>query len=203
MSYEFQYREYAEALYDALVEDAFYITMEQSIADSQEAKEGLLKYLDYSMVESAQYGELLLPEGDKIGCSIWSKPITPEQSAAKSKAKKEFLLKHMGQNSLDTYNAIVGSMSACTEGLVSDDDWYLSILGLLPEYQGQGLGSSLVMPVLKEADRLGVASYIETFTPRNKTFYQRLGYVEIGAFKEPTTKTEFAVMRREPQKSKG
>ena len=47
----------------------------------------------------------------------------------------------------------------------------LSIIGILPEFQGQGFGGGLVGPVLNRADQSGVPTYLETFTPRNITFY--------------------------------
>ncbi len=34
--------------------------------------------------------------------------------------------------------------------LISRRYWYLSIIGILPEYQGQGLGANLVTAILKK-----------------------------------------------------
>ena len=64
--YRFAYRDYAEALYDALAEDAFYRTMEQSVSDGDQRREALLRYLDYSMREAKEYGRY---QGARCQCS--------------------------------------------------------------------------------------------------------------------------------------
>lgn len=194
MSYVFRYPDLAEALYNALKEDAFYIAMESS-ADGN-GKEAMLRYMDFSMIEAADFGRLYIPQSHRCGVSIWSKPLSAEHEAERSERKKSFIKEHMGQGSLDTYKSIVGFMSAKADGIVTDKYWYLSILGVLPEYQGQGLGVGLVEGVLEETDRAGVPTYLETFTPRNMSFYKRLGYVESASFTEPLTGKEYFIMTR-------
>ena len=75
--------------------------------------------------------------------------------------------------------------------------WYLSIVGIFPAFQNQGLGNSLIGAILEQADRTGVATFLETFTPRNEPFYQRLGYRVSGRFFEPTIAANYALMVRE------
>jgi len=200
MSYELKYPEYAQALYEALTEDAFYITLVRSIEDKQQAKQTLFKYLDFSICEGLKYGDIFMPSTNRFGVSVWSKPLVCEQAEQQQKEKKDFLLNELGIDSLETYNRIVEFMASKTSAIISSDAWYLSILEILPKYQGQGLGKDLLLPVLSKADRLGVSTYLETFTPRNKTFYSRLGYVDVGVFLEPTTGKEYSVMRREASK---
>ncbi|MEM7093920.1 MAG: GNAT family N-acetyltransferase [Actinomycetota bacterium] len=58
--------------------------------------------------------------------------------------------------------------------------WYLTILGAVPERQGEGLGGRVLAPMIERCDRLGMATYLESSNPRNHSFYRRLGYVEQG-----------------------
>ena len=199
MSYQMKYRPFAEALYDALTADAFYQTMEQSVEDPEQKKELMLCYLDYSMVESEQYGELFIPKGEAYGTSIWSMPLSHELQAQKSAQKQHFLRTVMGENSFQTYSDIVSSMSAQTDSVIQEDYWYLSIVGVLPAFQNQGLGPKLLKEVLQKADSAGVATYLETYVPRNKSFYKRQGYQDIATFYEPVTGAEYSVMVRQPQ----
>ena len=194
----FKYRKYAEALYSALSEDAFYITMEASVENSDSSKEAMLSYLEFSMIEAEKCGELYIPADHEYGVSIWSKPVNRESEVKKCHEKKLFLLNVMGEESLKTYNKIVDFMSAKAETYIDKNFWYLSIVGVLPEFQGQGLGPGLVKKVLKKTDALQAPTYLETFTPRNMTFYKRLGYQEINSFNEPTTKAKYWLMIREP-----
>ncbi len=192
-AYSFHYPELAEALFHALRDDAFYRTLER-VSDEQ----AMRRYHDYSMREAQEYGELTIPGGSPYGVAIWARPLPAERQATMSAAKKAFMRTHMNRASLEAYVAIGGWMLAQAEPLVSPDAWYLSILGVLPLHQNRGLGPSLVQPVLVKTDSAGVPTYLETFTPRNESFYQRLGYRVAGRFREPTTAAEYALMVREP-----
>ena len=81
--------------------------------------------------------------------------------------------------------------------LIDERSWYLSIIGILPEFQGQGLGVGLVKHILERTDRLGIPTYLETFTSRNITFYKRLGYDAVKCFHEPTVDAEYWLMIRD------
>jgi ribosomal protein S18 acetylase RimI-like enzyme len=54
--------------------------------------------------------------------------------------------------------------------------WYLGVLGVDPAFQGRGLGSRLMTPVLERADREGIAVTLETAQPRNLPLYRRHGF---------------------------
>ena len=196
--YTFQYRAFSEALYEALKPDPFYVTLESRTGSPEGRRGAMLKYLDYSMVEAAKYGELFIPTDHGYGVSIWSKPLAPDVAQQKKEEKRRFLLDHLGEDAEQTYQDIVVFMSEKSATLVDDRFWYLSIVGILPKFQGRGLGVGLLKVVLNKADHLGIPTYLETFTPRNETFYQRLGYRVAGAFDEPVTGAKYSLMIREP-----
>lgn len=54
--------------------------------------------------------------------------------------------------------------------------WYLMVLGVAPQAQGQGIGGRLIAPVLARAAQAGQACYLETMTERNVEFYRRHGF---------------------------
>ena len=196
MCYLFTYRQFAEALYLALLDDAFYIAMERSVVDGS-AREAMLRYMDYSMVEAQTYGRLFIPDGHEHGVSIWSLPLPKEAAQEKNRQKERFLLSHMGEPSLATYSAIVDFMAEKAAKLVDEKAWYLSIVGLAPKLQGKGLGAGLIDTILHEADRMGAPSYLETFTPRNMAFYNRLGYETAAQIHEPVTDADYWLMVRQ------
>jgi GNAT superfamily N-acetyltransferase len=53
---------------------------------------------------------------------------------------------------------------------------YLSLLGVIPDRQGAGIGSALLRSVLDGADRLHVPAYLEATSPRNRSLYERHGF---------------------------
>ena len=196
--YCLKYPALSKALYQALGADPFYSTLETSHENPNTARESMLKYLDYSMVEAAKYGELYIPAEHEYGVSVWTKPLTPALEAEKKIAKRKFLAEQMGQACEQTYASIVEFMSAKSATIVNERYWYLSIVGIVPAFQGQGLGTHLVNAVLESSDELGFPTYLETFTPRNEAFYGRLGYKKAGSFHEPTTQSNYSLMIREP-----
>ncbi|TQV88094.1 GNAT family N-acetyltransferase [Aliikangiella coralliicola] len=199
MKYHLEYPELANALYFALKQDAFYQTMEASVVGDKAArKSAMLGYMDFSILEAQKYGECFVPEKQNYGVSIWGKPLQPEELATKHRLKKNFITQHMGSRSFEVYQNICQFMSSKSAELIADNAWYLSIIGILPEFQGQGLGPGLIESVLNKTDALGVSTYLETFTSRNKAFYFRLGYEVVGNFTEPNTEAEYWLLQRQP-----
>lgn len=58
--------------------------------------------------------------------------------------------------------------------------WYLNVVSTLPAHQGRGLGAAVLEPVLERADAEGVACYLESTNPRNRTLYYRKGFLDMG-----------------------
>jgi ribosomal protein S18 acetylase RimI-like enzyme len=54
--------------------------------------------------------------------------------------------------------------------------WYLEALGVAPGYQGRGIGSRLVEPMLERCDAERWPAYLETANARSLAFYERLGF---------------------------
>jgi len=51
-----------------------------------------------------------------------------------------------------------------------------ALLGTWPEWQGRGLGSPLMAPVLQTCDRDRVPAYLEATSERNEQLYLRHGF---------------------------
>jgi GNAT superfamily N-acetyltransferase len=196
--YTFKYQNLAQALYSALENDPFYITLLSSIPGEAEKRNALIKYMDYSMTEAEQYGLLYLPAEHNHGASIWSKPLEAAAEQLKQQQKKAFLKDELGEDALDIYVEIVGFMTSKAEGLIAPDAWYLSIVGLRPEFQGKGLGGGLIKPILNQTDQQNLTTYLETFTPANISFYKRIGYETTASFIEPVTNAGYWIMSRKP-----
>ncbi|MBJ7331634.1 MAG: GNAT family N-acetyltransferase [Solirubrobacteraceae bacterium] len=54
--------------------------------------------------------------------------------------------------------------------------WYLPILGVDPSRQGEGIGSSLLAPILHRCDVTGMPAYLEATSERNRALYERHGF---------------------------
>jgi ribosomal protein S18 acetylase RimI-like enzyme len=77
--------------------------------------------------------------------------------------------------------------------------WHLTFLGTAPEYQGQGLGSALMRPMLERLDREGMPAYLEASTTRNRALYLRHGFVVMNEMRLPGGGPPLWRMWREPR----
>jgi GNAT superfamily N-acetyltransferase len=76
--------------------------------------------------------------------------------------------------------------------------WYLAVMGVVPEWQGRGLGTALMRPASKELDRSGLPAYLEASTQRSRALYERHGFAVTGEFNLPANGPPLWQMWREP-----
>jgi GNAT superfamily N-acetyltransferase len=183
----------------ALEDDPFYRSICAPYeADSARRRAVLAKYFDYSIQEGRELGRCVHLADAARGVAVWLLPQTPEVESRAAQQKRTFLHAALSAEGCANYHRIIEFMSAQSATLVDDAAWYLSIVAVDPAVQGHGLGRKLLQPTLEEADRAGVTCYLETFSQRNLSFYQRLGFAAAARFSEPTTGAVYAVMVRFP-----
>jgi GNAT superfamily N-acetyltransferase len=61
--------------------------------------------------------------------------------------------------------------------------YYIPYVGVAPESQGQGLGTTLMRPTLERCDREHLPAYLEATSERNAALYERLGFEHLGPFR--------------------
>lgn len=67
----------------------------------------------------------------------------------------------------------------------AESHWYLFFLGTRPGWQGRGLGSAVMRPVLEACDEEGLPAYLEATSERNKRLYLRHGFEVVGEIPLP------------------
>ena len=190
------------ALIDSLRYDPFYVTITEEFADDEpRRRQALARYFDYSMSEGARKGRLVVWPDPAVGAAVWLLPAETSAYNAEAKAKDEFLGAALGATGRDAYRRIIDFMRQRAAVAVAETAWYLSIVGVTPSAQGQGIGKRLIEPTLAEADDAGVDCYLETFDRRNPAFYQRLGFSAIGSHAEPVTGATYTIMLRNPKRA--
>ncbi len=183
----------------ALEHDPFYRSIAVEFArDDARRRAALARYFAYSIREGTRIGRTVHLTDAHLGVAVWLLPQSAEFQQHETMRKRKFLRHTLGAPGSLNYERIVDYMSTRAEAIVADDAWYLSIIAVAPEAQGQGLGRRLLAPTLAEADAAGAVCYLETFNPRNLTFYERLGFAIRAQFEEPTTQAECTIMVRKP-----
>lgn len=80
----------------------------------------------------------------------------------------------------DRYAAMRAADAACASLRDDSPAFFLATVGVRPERQNAGLGAAVLRPGLDEADRCGLPARLETSTPANIRFYERLGFAVTG-----------------------
>jgi|WetSurMetagenome_2_1015567.scaffolds.fasta_scaffold654205_2 ribosomal protein S18 acetylase RimI-like enzyme len=77
---------------------------------------------------------------------------------------------------------------------------YLTLLGVAPAYQGKGLASALVKPMLKRFDDEELPAYLETQNLKNVEMYRHFGFETVYEGLYPGTPTPLFAMLRIPKR---
>lgn len=92
----------------------------------------------------------------------------------------------------------LGLLSKMEKVHPTEPHWYLAILGTATEYQGKGVGSALMEPILTKCDTEGVPAYLESSKESNIAFYNRHGFEVTGEVRAKDGPTLWP-MWREPR----
>lgn len=189
------------ALALALLPDPFYqaITIDHSSAVA--IFRLLERYFEYSLLEAQRTGRCVLAQNPEHGAAAWLLPRDVKTDALESEAKLAFMERLLSPAGFHNYQNILSFMSPLAAHHVSEDAWYLSIIGIHPSAQGKGIGQELLASTLSEADENRATCYLETFTPRSIGFYTRLGFKSAACYEEPTTRSTYVLMRRDAQQA--
>jgi ribosomal protein S18 acetylase RimI-like enzyme len=106
------------------------------------------------------------------GGALWALPGQWKISALQQLTMTARLLGGLGVRT----PRILGGLHEIERRHPNAPHYYLAVLGVDPDDQGQGLGSALMGPVLRSCDQDGVAAYLESSKERNVDFYARHGF---------------------------
>jgi ribosomal protein S18 acetylase RimI-like enzyme len=186
------------ALVASLIDDPFYWAITDDFGTNLAARKYALScYFEYSLGEAQRTGRCVVAPDPTLGAAAWLLPRNADVDAAESKLKSQCLASILGPRGNENYYRIVRYMAPLAARVVPRGSWYLSIIGVLPSAQGQGVGASLLAGTLAEASNTHVSCYLETFMPRNLRFYERLGFGRVAEHIEPTTGKPYVVMQRD------
>lgn len=111
------------------------------------------------------------------GVSIWLPPevvdLDPELMA---QAGITELPKVLGDEPFGRIMKFFGRLESLRKRDAAFAHWYLTLVAVEPDRQGQGVAGSLIRPMLARADSDGVPCYLETADPANVPFYEKYGF---------------------------
>ncbi len=183
----------------ALETDPFYHSICAPHGDDPKKSRAILeRYFDYSIQEGRELGRAIHLPNAAQGVAVWLLPQPGDVESQAAQRKHAFLERTLEPEGWQNYQSMIEFMSSKSAAIVNQKAWYLSIIAVDPAMQGQGLGRKLLEPTLAEADHSRATCYLETFSERNLSFYQRMGFAEAARFTEPTTGADYVLMIRLP-----
>lgn len=115
-------------------------------------------------------GTLEMGEG---GAALWVAPGSEPDEEAILAAVEYSVPASRHQDIFAVFDAMGGYHPA-------EPCWYLPVMGVVPERQGQGIGAAMMRPVLDRCDATGVPAYLEATTERSRALYARHGFETVG-----------------------
>jgi ribosomal protein S18 acetylase RimI-like enzyme len=172
------------------------------LPDEKTARLNALKQMSQALLNYGQpYNHIYTTAHTPKGVAIWLPPEASEPNLSQlwQVVTSGLIMApfYMRWDRILDFIAFIATEIRLHDKTASEPHWYLSMLGVSPEYQGQGLGGKLLQPVLQEADRTNMPCYLETSTTGAVRFYQRQGF-EI-AHQGTFAGREYWAMKRNPQ----
>lgn len=131
------------------------------------------------------------------GTALWLTPEHPDLTLRGMLRSGMLLLPlTLGVAAFRRFVAFVSYGEAIHKRSIHEPHWYLLNLGVDPDYQGRGIGSALLQPVLARADARQQPCYLETNTEPNLRFYRRHGFEVAHHGRVPNGGPEFWSMIR-------
>lgn len=130
---------------------------------------------------------------DRVAGAFWLPPSSPRPGLREVVSQLP-MIPLLGRRLMPTLR-LIGLMDAHRP---KGTHYYLGPLGTDPAYQGKGIGSELLRPVLDRCDEEGLPAYLESSNARNLPFYRRHGFMVSGEIAPPDGGPKLWLMWREP-----
>jgi ribosomal protein S18 acetylase RimI-like enzyme len=173
------------------------------IPDENERKEKLPSVFEYAVRYSLKYGEAYAPTENLEGIAVWVPHTTVEKSIWRIFRSGAFraALK-MGSEIGKRIEKVFDQVDKDRREYMKDKSYlYLEAIGVLPEFQGQGLGGRLLKLMFAKADIEGTLIYLETETEKNSRIYAKYGFQTLKEGRFPGADFNYWEMVREPRKT--
>ena len=165
--------------------------------DPANREAALRRFLRVPLEYGVRYGRVTATDGARAVC-VWLPPGPAVTIPRMIRSGMLGVLFHTGFGPFLTFMGANEVMDRIHKARMPEPHWYLMLVGVDPELQGQGVGSALIREGLASADRESRPCYLDTSERRNLAFYERLGFVVLEEATLGKGGPPAWAMRREP-----
>ena len=166
---------------------------------SQVDKRSLKLFIARILQNCQPYNRVYSIANNLKGVAVWVPPGKSEISTWQFLSMLFVLYRRCGWDRTKRYWMLFSSLDKRHQAEMNEPHWMLSLLGVAPSYQSQGIGSLLLQPVLQQADREGLPCYLQTFSQQAVRFYQKHGFAVLWQGKLSEDSPCIWTMKRQPQ----
>jgi ribosomal protein S18 acetylase RimI-like enzyme len=154
-----------------------YPLMEYFVPDGNKRKRKLPGVFRMQVRHGLKYGEVYATSTKIEGVAIWFPHHSPHDAWWSNFISGRFLVPFIvGMETMKRQQAFGAYAGGVRKRVVSFPHWYLQVLGVDPEYRGQGVASRLLKPMFDRIDKEGLPCFLETQAERNVALYEHLGF---------------------------
>lgn len=165
------------------------------VVDDEDHERRLRELYGIYLRVALELGQLWVSD-DASAVAAWT------SSRAAAQQDELFARERLAERIVELSGAQIANVGSGIEALAphapTDEHWVLAAVGVLPERQGEGLGTRVLAPTLVDLDLLGEPAVLDTSSAANVRFYERLGFVTTTELDMPDGGPHVWLMRREP-----
>ncbi len=170
------------------------------LPDAAGREKRLEAYLKKTLAYGVRYGAVYTTAGGPAGAAAWLSPGNGQFNFYRLvQSGLLWAPLSLGSEGLRRSTSMDNLSGGLRKRLAPGPHWYLMLLFVQPARQNQGIGSSLLRPVLAEADEARLPCYLETMTDKDVRFYEKRGFRAVWDGDLPSSGPHMWAMRREPQ----
>jgi ribosomal protein S18 acetylase RimI-like enzyme len=143
----------------------------------EDRRERMNRWFFQNMLKYASKQGVVHTTEDSAGGAIWLPPEKPHTGTLDMLKLGMWQVPfRAGLSNLPRFISAMNQIDKLHKDDPPKRHWYLAVLGVDTDRQGQGIGGDLIQPVLARADSDNLTCYLETAKEINVTFYNKHGF---------------------------
>lgn len=164
----------------------------------EDARKRVLPWVFSRLAELGHhYGDIFTTGRTVKGGGIWLRPGQTDigilRLARVGFLKAPFIF---GLRPFNRFMNVMSYLETIHHEKIKGPHWYLFLLGVEPDNQGQGIGGALMAPTLLKADQNRIPCYLETTKEANVPYYEKYGFSVVASGRIPDGGPQFWCMYR-------